>query len=307
MKRETLVWTVLLAVAGAYLLWRTASFGGATVYVRSVDGLQTTATAWEGMAGIARPSISRTVGVWMAAIFTLCIMSFAYKDNPFYKFAEAVVVGVSAAYWMVVGFWTTLIPNLFGKLFPTWINAWAIPDLSSVHDDNWFFYFIPLVLGVMLLWRLAPKGAWIARWPLAFIIGTTAGIRLVGYIHADFLSQIRNSIKSVAVLQAGAEPTSAAAVLAGLDPWQSAKNLLLIAGVLACLVYFFFSVEHKGLAGKVSKVGIWYLMITFGAAFGYTVMGRIALLAFRLEFLFDDWLWLLDPRGSRPPDWTGWW
>jgi len=48
-------------------------------------------------------------------------------------------------------------------------------------------------------------------------------------------------------------------------------------------------------------------MITFGAAFGYTVMGRIALLAGRLEFLLNDWLWLIDPAGLRPPDWTGWW
>ena len=45
-------------------------------------------------------------------------------------------------------------------------------------------------------------------------------------------------------------------------------------------------------------MGIWFLMITFGAAFGYTVMGRIALLAIRLEFLFDDWLWLIDPNPS---------
>ena len=40
-------------------------------------------------------------------------------------------------------------------------------------------------------------------------------------------------------------------------------------------------------------------MITFGAAFGYTVMGRIALLAIRLEFLLDDWLWLIDPSRRR--------
>ena len=74
---------------------------------------------------------------------------------------------------------------------------------------------------------------------------------------------------------------------------------VLVVGILACLVYFFFSIEHKGLVGKVSNVGIWVLMITFGAAFGYTVMGRIALLAIRLEFLFDDWLWLIDPTGKR--------
>ena len=40
-------------------------------------------------------------------------------------------------------------------------------------------------------------------------------------------------------------------------------------------------------------------MITFGAAFGFTVMGRIALLAARIEFLFADWLWIIDPSGPR--------
>ena len=84
------------------------------------------------------------------------------------------------------------------------------------------------------------------------------------------------------------------------DVWGSLRNVLLVGGVLAGLVYFFFSFEHKGFVGKTAKVGIWILMVTFGAAFGYTVMGRIALLAIRLEFLFDDWLWLIDPTDKRP-------
>ncbi len=37
-------------------------------------------------------------------------------DNPFYKVAESVLVGVSAAYWMVVAFWDVLVPNLIGQL-----------------------------------------------------------------------------------------------------------------------------------------------------------------------------------------------
>lgn len=315
MKRETLIWIVLLLLGGACLVYRatTSAVGNGTlngtVYLEDFDGdgQETVATGWDAAAGTAQASVSRSIGVWIAAVFTLCIMSFLYKDNPFYKIAESVVIGVSAAYWMVVVFWTTLIPNLFGMLLPGWINSWAMPDLSAVRGNIWFLYFIPLVLGVMLLWRLAPKGTWIARWPLAFIIGTTAGIRLVGFIDADFRSQIRNSLKPVVALEADAEPTSAAEVFSNIDIWTSAMNLTLIVGVLACLVYFFFSVEHKGLPGKVSKVGVWFLMITFGAAFGYTVMGRIALLAIRLEFLCDDWLWLIDPQGVRPIGWLGWW
>ena len=67
------------------------------------------------------------VGIWVAALFTLCIFSFLYRDNPFYKMAEAVLIGVSAAYWMVVAFWTTIIPNLLGKLYPHWISPGPCP------------------------------------------------------------------------------------------------------------------------------------------------------------------------------------
>ena len=50
-------------------------------------------------------------------------------------------------------------------------------------------------------------------------------------------------------------------------------------------VYFFFSKEHKGVIGKISKVGIYFLMIKFGASFGFAVMGRISLLIGRVEEL----------------------
>lgn len=288
MKRETLIWTILFVVAAAYLGYRTASGEMGRAYVQQMNGTVMTADGAEAAAGVAVFSWPRTIGLWIAAFFTLSILSFLYRDNPFYKFAEAIVVGVSAAYWMVISFWSVLVPNLIGKLMPGSIQAWAIPGLSPIRESGWYMYLIPLVLGIMLLWRLAPAGGWISRWPLAFIIGVFAGLRLVGFIQADFLSQIRNSLIPLVVMQDGA-----------FEFWQSLKNTVLILGVLVGLVYFFFSFEHKGVVGKVAKAGIWVLMITFGAAFGYTVMGRIALLAIRFEFLFDDWLWLIDPTGHR--------
>jgi len=235
-------------------------------------------------------SFWRTVGIWVSAFFTLAIFSFLYKDNPFYKVAESVVVGVSAAYWMVVGFWNVLIPNLFGRIYPESVQSWAMPGLTGESAEQNLWFLIPLILGVMLLMRLSPKGGWISRWPLAFIIGTTAGIRLIGFFQGDFIAQISSSIVPIVVTENG-----------GIDiVWDSLRNIIMVIGVLSCLVYFFFSFEHKGFVGKTAKLGIWFLMITFGAAFGFTVMGRIALLAIRLEFLFDDWLWLIDPTDKRP-------
>ncbi|MFH1571097.1 MAG: hypothetical protein ABIL09_24095, partial [Gemmatimonadota bacterium] len=179
-----------------------------------------------------------------------------------------------------------IVPNLFGKLWPALIQGWAMPGLQA--EAEWL-YLAPLALGIMLLWRLSPRGGWISRWPMAFIIGVFCGLRLISFLHADFLSQIRNSILSLWAAD------SAGSFLF----WDSLRALLVVLGVLVCLVYFFFSFEHRGAVGHAARAGTWVLMITFGAAFGYTVMGRIALLAIRLEFLFDDWLWLIDPTGRR--------
>ena len=51
-----------------------------------------------------------------AAILTLAIFSYLYKDNPFYKFAEHLFVGVSAGYYIILNFWTVVVPNLWEPL-----------------------------------------------------------------------------------------------------------------------------------------------------------------------------------------------
>ena len=237
-------------------------------------------------------SWSRTIGLWLAVFFTLAIFSFLYRDNFFYKIAEACVVGVSAAYWMVVGFWDMIIPNLIGKLAPAFVQANFVPGLEN-NGPNWA-YIVPTIFGFFMLMRLSPKGGWLSLWTLAFIVGITAALRMVHYIESDFLSQVRATIIPLwQPVESGGSPDVYSSI------WASIRNITIVIGVLACLTYFFFSVEHKGTVGRVARLGIWFLMITFGAAFGFTVMGRIALLAARFEFLFDDWLWLIDPTNQR--------
>jgi hypothetical protein len=289
-KKETVVWLLLFLVGGTFLAYRASTHGMALVYVRPIDGRIVTVPPRERLTAGAAVSIPRTFGIWLAAFLTVCVFSFLYRDNPFYKLAEALLVGISAAYWMVISLWTVIVPNLLGKIAPDFISRTAMP--GTIANPEWV-YWIPLILGIMLLCRLLPKGAWLSRWPLALIIGTTAGMRMIGYLEADFVSQIDNTILPLAVWSTNEANGRA------FDFWQSLKNITIVIGVIAGLVYFFFSVEHKGVVGKISRLGIWFLMITFGAAFAYTVMGRITLLAQRMEFLFDDWLWLIDPTGSR--------
>ncbi len=72
---------------------------------------------------------------------------------------------------------------------------------------------------------------------------------------------------------------------------RRAGDVVILLGTLTTLSYFFFSREHRGALGFSARAGIWFLMISFGAAFGFTVMGRVALLIGRLNFLILGWIY----------------
>lgn len=235
----------------------------------------------------------------LAAFLTLAILSFLYRDNPYYKFAEHLFVGVSAAYWMCLSFWSTIVGNLIPRLsagMAAWFEVPPIePEFRFGYISANMMYWVPVVLGLMLMMRLTRQHGWMARWPLAFIVGTTAGLNFIRYLRSDFINQISSTFLPLLVDWRGL-----GAFWSSLDLAASGQLVLMLGnwvvflGVFCGLVYFFFSKEHTGWFGRASRVGIWVLMITFGASFGYTVMGRISLLVGRMTFLFHDWLGLIN-------------
>ncbi len=205
--------------------------------------------------------------VWVAAFLTLGIISFLYKDNPWYKLSEAIFVGISAGYWFVTLFWD----NIYGKF---WVGKGEDPML-----------WVGAALGVLMLLRLAPKIGWISRWPLAFIVGCTAGLYLINYLSSNMMRQVQGTIIPFFSNEFGSGFDAAAYTIVG--------NIVVAVGTFTGLVYFFFSKEHKGAFGGTAKIGIFFIMVTFGASFGYTVMSRMSLLIGRVDFLFFDWLGMI--------------
>jgi hypothetical protein len=214
------------------------------------------------------------VGIWIAAFLTLAIYSFLYKDNPFYKLAEHLYVGVSAGY-MVIYVWSTDVrPLLLDPFVQTHLQtgSWAVS--FSRH----FVLFIPATLGVVMLLRTFPKISWISRWPISFLVGITAGLALTGDVQGWLFPQVQATLVPLWV---------------GGSILTTFNNILLFVGVVGTVAYFYFSREHKGFLGGLSRVGILFIMVAFGASFGYTVMARISLLIGRIDFLFADWLHLV--------------
>ncbi len=201
--------------------------------------------------------MSDVIGIWIGAFLTLCIFSFLYKDNPFFRFAESLFAGISLGYYIGMVTSNTLVPNLFRPL---------LDDFGGNGH-----LLIPLLLGVNLYTRYIPKIAWLSRLSLAVYIAFFVGINMVQKLQGEVIPQVGSTIM---------HPIGGA-----ITP---VDNLVIIIGVLSVLVYFYFSIEHKGPIQVVSRLGIWFLMLGFGAAFGYTVMGRVSLLIGRMNFLFID-------------------
>ena len=209
------------------------------------------------------------LGTWIAAFLTLAVLSFLYKDNPVFRFAESLFAGVSLGYYVGLTLDQTLRPNLFEPLQTNFNLNW---DLA-----------IAGLLGAFLYMRYVPRVGWIARYGLAIYVAYYIGVEFTRKLHGEVLPQMARTILPVREFHFG-----------GIEQFFNSPAMLAlvaIVGTYSVLIYFFFSREHNAVTRPIARLGVWFLMISFGAGFGFTVMGRVALLIGRLNFLIFDWLY----------------
>ena len=209
--------------------------------------------------------LTPTLGNWLAALITLMLFSILYKENPLYRIAEHLYVGASAAHGIIT----------------TWNNT-IKPAITSMPTKGTWWEIIPMAVGLLIYFNMYRPYAWIARIPMGFWIGYNAALVLSARQVIPFLNQMTSAIKPLVAMTNGS-----------FNLTQSINNILFVSIVLGVLIYFFFTVEHKGIFKYAANYGRLAIMIGFGASFGNTVMARISLLIGRLTFLFGNWLGLL--------------
>jgi hypothetical protein len=219
---------------------------------------------------------SEGIAIWIAAVLTLAIYSFLYKDNPIYRFAESLLIGISVGFLLVTTFDTTILPKAFEPVGAGISGIFTTGGLNSFAIFIWML--IPVVFGFLMFARFVAKFAWMSRVALALYIGFGAGASIPANMQSYILRQIDATIRPFLQID---------------SVWTAVNAVIVLVGLISTLFYFFFSKEHKGIFGKVTRLGTFYLMIFFGATFGYTVMARISLLIGRLTFLLKDWLGLI--------------
>lgn len=206
-------------------------------------------------------SLSADPFVWIAALLTLSVFSFLYKDNALFCLAEHLLVGLSTGFLICTYWHNVFVPELIvplrdGGLGPNF-HLFGAAALC-------FFWACKYIEKLEDLYRLA----------LAFWVSIDIGMMIPTFMDSQILVQVAGSLN----------------ISFSGSPAEIVGNLILCLGTAAALTYFFFSKAHTGVIGGTAKVGIWILMIGFGATFSYTIMSRVYVLIGRVHFLLRDWL-----------------
>jgi hypothetical protein len=245
------------------------------------------------------PSITPDIlGGWIVCFLTLAVFSFLYRDNPFYKLAEHVFVGVGAAWYTLENYETGVLGPVREYIAQAHDKVAAnsallarnpaagdlqFVDLGGYHvDPAWAIALrcVALVLSLMLLVRLFSRNSWAPRWPLAAMVGIYAAIKMTGETQSKLVLQIKETMKPL--VSKDAVPWAQAKHIEYSSGFSLFANCVFLIGLVCVLSHFIFTYRRNRVLGGMSRVGIVVLMLTFGSMFGYTVLGRIALLIDRI-------------------------
>ncbi len=197
---------------------------------------------------------------FISFLFTLMIFSYLIGDNPLFRIAVYIFVGVSSGYIAAVAVWQVIMPRLVYPL----LAAAATGDIVKP------MVIAPLgltALGALML--LFPRQAGLGRLPLAYIVGVGAAVTLIGALGGTLIPQTQAIINAF-------DMDAAAGRGVGLIEATGNAAIILVGAVLT-LAYFHFGARPKA-DGSMRRFGLiralaWGGRIFIGIALGAVYAG----------------------------------
>jgi hypothetical protein len=209
-------------------------------------------------------------GMLLGLFFTVAILSYLLlDDNLLFRLGAYCLVGVSAGYLMAV----MMSSVLFGQYLYPLINNFSLDKLPTL--------LILLVLGLLLLARMDPRGSSMAFLPMAFLVGVGAAVVVGGSLSGTFLPQ------AVAATEPSLLPGNSSG---SLDFWAMLENWCVLLGTLTTLAYFHFGARPRGgadpaVSGAIApivQVGKMFLSLTLGALYAGALLSSMSILVERI-------------------------
>lgn len=183
----------------------------------------------------------------ITAACALALFSILYKETIVYRIAERTFIGLGIGYVLYQG-----VDRIIAYVW------------TPVTTKGEFVWIIPLALGLLIFTRYIPKYNWIAKWPMALIIGTGLGLAMGGLVTTMIVSLIVSTISL---------------------NFSNINNIVFLIITVTSISYFLMTKEHKGALGYSTKIGRICLMAAFGGSMASNVNSFVSRLGGVIETL----------------------
>lgn len=204
---------------------------------------------------------------------TVMVFSYLLKDNVFFGIALYLLVGVSAGFGTLLIIQSVIIPMLF-------------KPLTRPGTQAFYLALVPLALSVLLVFMLFKRGSQMGKIPLAWLLGSMAGMALMGIARGTLAPQLLSLYYRIS--------PGVVASYSKIRWWGLVEGLGILVGVIAVLG--FFEARQKKAAQQKDKspvlkafsgMGQVFLGITFGALFVGILSSALIALISNLSTIVD--------------------
>lgn len=203
--------------------------------------------------------------------FLLTVMVFSYLigDNPLFRIAVYIFIGVSSGYAAAVVWHYVLVPKLFTPLA-------ALEPLA----------IFPLILGILVLTKLSPRISWIGNFAMAVLVGVGAATAIGGALLGTMIPQVQAAINAFDLRAAGG----------GADAvFRLGEGIVMFFGTVLTLASFHFgagraadgTIKRNSMIEGLASFGRIFIAITFGVLFAGVYMASLTAMIERLSSIIN--------------------
>jgi hypothetical protein len=212
------------------------------------------------------------ISAFIGFLLTLMVFSYLIGDNPLFRIAVYLFIGVSSGYAATVIVHYVLLPRL--RLFQS-------------NDLNQFILaIVPLLFGVSLLAKLSPRISWIGNFAMAVLVGVGAAVAIGGALLGTLMPQVGAAINTFDVSAAGGRLGVASKLLQGV---------VMLSGTVFTLASFHFSAgraadgtpKRNSIIEGIAWVGRLFIAITLGVLFAGVYVSALTAMIERWSFVIN--------------------
>jgi hypothetical protein len=204
-------------------------------------------------------------------ILTLMVFSYLIGDNPLFRVAVYLFIGVSSGYAATVVWHYVLVPKLFSQL----------GDLNQL-----VLLVIPLILSFSMLAKLSPRISWIGNFAMAVLVGVGAAAAVGGALIGTLLPQTQAAMDAFDLSTVGGGPNVFLKLVEGT---------VMFLGTVLTLASFHFSVgrapdgtpKRIPIFEGIAWLGRIFIAITFGVLFAGVYMAALTAMIERLSSIIN--------------------